>query len=249
MVARDEFVAFQQGHFEEVETRRFAWQTGNPYVQRKERELLEALARRGQNCLVLEVGCGEGANLVNLNGHFERVVGVDFSWPRIGFCQRALEDGWFICAEAGHLPLPTGYFDLVFCRDLLHHVGDMEKVVAEMYRVCKPGGQVMVIEANGKSPLIYLQGTLIEAEAGVKGTSPARFQELLSDRRGREVAIFMAEPLPIFRVVLHYRFGFPQLAAKSWVGGLLDGLEKVAAKIIPARYWAYTVGIATKAKE
>lgn len=246
MVERDEFVAFQQRHFEEVETRRFVWQTRNPYVQHKERELLEILVRQKRNCLVLEVGCGEGANLVNLNGHFDQVVGVDFSWPRLSFCRRILEDGWFICADAGHLPLPAGYFDLVVCRDLLHHVGDMERVVAEMYRVCKPGGSVILIEANGKSPLIYLQGTLIRAEAGVKRTSPARFQELLSNRAGREVTIFMAEPLPLFRVVLHYRFGFPQLAARSRLIRLLELLEKAAAKIIPAGYWAYTIGIATK---
>lgn len=56
----------QMQRFSWAETNRFLWQTGHPYVSLMEKKLLETVEDMLGN-LVLEVGCGEAANIINLN--------------------------------------------------------------------------------------------------------------------------------------------------------------------------------------
>lgn len=50
-----------------------------------------------------------------------------------------------LVANAEELPLPTGSVDAVVCESLLEHVPRPEKIVAEMYRVLKPGGGMYIV--------------------------------------------------------------------------------------------------------
>lgn len=50
-----------------------------------------------------------------------------------------------IVADASDMPLPTGVFDTCWCEAVLEHVKEPEKVVAEMFRVLKPGGYVFAV--------------------------------------------------------------------------------------------------------
>lgn len=51
-----------------------------------------------------------------------------------------------VMGTAEHLPFLDGTFDLVVSRLLLHHVVDVDAVMAQMARVCKKGGTVAVID-------------------------------------------------------------------------------------------------------
>ncbi len=48
------------------------------------------------------------------------------------------------------------------------------------------------------------------------------------------------QPLPLSRIVLHYRFGAPALARRSAVRAVLRGLERLAA-LLPRSLWSYFV--------
>lgn len=52
----------------------------------------------------------------------------------------------FIEADAQHLPLPAGEFDIVCVAFGLRNIEDTDAGLAEMSRVCAPGGQVAVLE-------------------------------------------------------------------------------------------------------
>jgi ubiquinone/menaquinone biosynthesis C-methylase UbiE len=54
----------------------------------------------------------------------------------------------FAVADAHHLPLPDNEADLVICQHVLSHVKDPARVLAEMRRVVRPGGQVVAFEPN-----------------------------------------------------------------------------------------------------
>ncbi len=52
----------------------------------------------------------------------------------------------YLEGDAHRLPLAEGSFDLVYCRYLLEHVGQPERVVQEMRRVTRTGGRLAVME-------------------------------------------------------------------------------------------------------
>ncbi|MBR9693069.1 class I SAM-dependent methyltransferase [Candidatus Woesearchaeota archaeon] len=55
-----------------------------------------------------------------------------------------------IVCDASKLPYKNGAFDLVICSEVLEHVYNPDKVISELLRVCKKGGQIYL-----SSPFIY----------------------------------------------------------------------------------------------
>jgi SAM-dependent methyltransferase len=100
---------------------------------------------------VADFGCGPAAStrmLAALAGH---VTAIDSSAAQLeqaaGFCLNAgVENVSVRKAGANATGYPARMFDLVYCRDLLSHVSDPEAAVAEMRRVLKPGGALLVEE-------------------------------------------------------------------------------------------------------
>src|SRR5262245_37434845 len=94
---------------------------------------------------VLEVACGAAHVAEELAPHVRQVVGVDLTRALLdlgaerlrgaGVKNVLLQEG-----DATALPFLDASFDLVVCRAALHHFVDPERLVAEMARVCRPGG-------------------------------------------------------------------------------------------------------------
>jgi SAM-dependent methyltransferase len=233
----------QETFFAEADTGHFFWQTGNPYFARTERALLEGLPLAARQA-VLEVGCGEGGNLANvLPGRPAAprlVVGVDLFERKLGFARRQGIPARFVCADALVLPFRDGVFDVILCRDLLHHLEEREPAVAELRRVARPGGSVWVVEPNGRNPLIRLLALVRPHERGQLRNSPDALRALLAAHFSG-VDVELRQPMPLCRVVLHYQFGFPRLGASRLAGRLLDAAEALFRAAVPRRWWAYIV--------
>ena len=237
------FTRIQRDYFDGADERKFRWQTTDPYLAATERALLERTNIGGTDRL-LEVGCGEGGNLKLLTGAAKRTVGVDL-WPaKARWARREVASGTFACADACRLPFRNESFDVVLCRDVLHHVLDKQQVLAEMFRVCRMSGRLIVIEPNGRNPIMWLLGLAVGAERHIIENSPNRLL-LMFSMKGLEVdRILFAQPFPVGRMIFHYRWGVPRLS--SLLAGVVRGLEDLIGCIVPTDRWAYMIMTAAK---
>jgi ubiquinone/menaquinone biosynthesis C-methylase UbiE len=103
---------------------------------------------------VLDVGCGTGADVRTLASLVSgvSVIGLDANDRRIAEAQaaalglaRPIE---FRAGDAHHLPFEDDRFDACRADKVLHHVADPARVLAEMTRVVRPGGRVVVSDAD-----------------------------------------------------------------------------------------------------
>jgi ubiquinone/menaquinone biosynthesis C-methylase UbiE len=90
---------------------------------------------------VLEAGCGTGLILKEVAPLAKRAVGLDLS-P--GMLQQARSRGLQVVhGSVTDLPFPDGEFDLAYSFKVLAHVEKIERALAEMARVVRPGGHVI----------------------------------------------------------------------------------------------------------
>jgi SAM-dependent methyltransferase len=228
----------QRRYFEEADAAHFRWTTapGEGIADTEDALLGPFLPALEGPCL--EIGCGEGGNLVRL-ARRASCVGVDLFPEKLRFAARALPATRFAAADAGALPFHDGAFRTVFVRDLLHHVPVPDVALAEAIRVLAPGGRFHLLEPNGRNPLVGLHARLIPAEAAARRSAPAPLAAQLARLPLRDVRVSTAQPLPLRRLVLHYRFGLPALARLWPARHGLAALEAVIGRLLPASRWAY----------
>lgn len=106
------------------------------------RERWQAAAGSWDDKIVVDVGCGPGNLFANLGGKPKLLIGIDVA-P--GALHMAKEIGYTpLLADAHHIPLISGFADLVVVNASLHHCDDMARVLAEAARLVKPGGLLVV---------------------------------------------------------------------------------------------------------
>jgi ubiquinone/menaquinone biosynthesis C-methylase UbiE len=118
-------------------------------------ELETATVRRylRPDMAILEAGCGTGLVLNRLRPHAARAYGVDLSRGMVEKAhQRSLT---VVQGSITDLPFADGSFDLVCSFKVLAHVQQIERALAEMSRVLKPGG-VLLAEFYNRHSLRYL---------------------------------------------------------------------------------------------
>ena len=107
---------------------------------------------------ILDAGCGTAFNAVRLAKAGLNVDGVDFS-------EFAIEEGRAFVEANGvadsvtlrpgdltRLAIPSNSYDVVMCLGVLMHIPDVERAIDELIRVTKPGGVLLISEANRASP-------------------------------------------------------------------------------------------------
>lgn len=240
-----EFLRRQADRFTEAEAERFRWTTAAPGFAESEAALLAPLLEDlASPCL--EIGCGEGNNLLRL-ASAARCVGVDLFPRKLAFAARELPGVAFAAADAAALPFREGVFGSVVVRDLLHHVPRPERVVAEAVRVLTRGGRLRILEPNGRNPLVALHARMVPAEIGALRSSPGSLAALLAGLPLEAVEVAMRQPLPLRRLLLHYRFGAPRLGGSRAVRALLGAAEATAAQLLPSSRWCYVLVSARRA--
>lgn len=99
---------------------------------------------------LLDVGCGSGAFLAGHARQVRRVAGIDLSEMQIGLAQRNLGEriaagtAEIVTGDAGALPWPDGSFTVVTSMESFEAFPDPELVLAEIFRVLRPGGRAVL---------------------------------------------------------------------------------------------------------
>lgn len=109
-----------------------------------------------KDCIALDVGCGEGTLSLDLWRRGARVTGIDPAEAMLTAAQeRAASAGAeipFLRAQAEDMPFKDAQFDLVVAKTILCFVADATDVFAEMARVLRPGGRLVIGELGKWSP-------------------------------------------------------------------------------------------------
>jgi ubiquinone/menaquinone biosynthesis C-methylase UbiE len=125
--------------------------TAAPIADQGALKLIVDAARAGPEDEVLDVACGGGIVVCAFAPHVRHATGIDMT-PAM------LERARALAAEKGvanvtwregdveHLPFPDASFSIVATRFAVHHFLRPEAVFAEMVRVCRPGGRVVVVD-------------------------------------------------------------------------------------------------------
>jgi SAM-dependent methyltransferase len=99
---------------------------------------------------VLDVGCGSGAFLAQHAGRVRRVAGIDLSDIQIDLARRHLADritagaAEIVHGDASVLPWPDDSFTAVTCMAAFEVFPDPAQVLAEVFRVLRPGGRAVM---------------------------------------------------------------------------------------------------------
>lgn len=104
---------------------------------------------------LLEVGCGAGIDLVRFARAGAIVTGIDLSTTAIELARKNIEqnglnaDLWVMNGES--MQFPDNSFDVVYAHGVLQYTANIEKMMAEIHRVVKPGGEVVMMVYNRNS--------------------------------------------------------------------------------------------------
>ncbi len=122
--------------------------------------------------VVLEVGSGRGGgtSYVARYHHPRTTQGMDFSPEAIAFSKARhsdIKNVEFLVGDAENIPLPDHSMDIVLNVESSHCYANVEKFIAEVARVLRPGGWFLFADMRTPSEMIQLR-ELMEARSSWK---------------------------------------------------------------------------------
>jgi len=185
---------------------------------------------------LLDLGCGPGATLDYLSGQGFAVCGLDAS-PELSV--RARARGPVVRGLGQELPLAGAAFDGVFCECVLSASGDAAGVLAEIARVLRPGGRLVLSD-------LFLRAGARDGDGGAGCAAGSVSWELL---RGRLVAAGLSplvfEDHTRLLTELACRLTFALGSAGSVVA-MLTGRDPACASAGPRPRFGYCLVVAQK---
>jgi SAM-dependent methyltransferase len=116
---------------------------------------LEETLRPRPGKRLLDVGCGTGTaevSLARLRLSQMQLFGVDLIIDRVLEASKATRGMnarvGYAAADACRLPFAANVFDSTYCVAVLQHIRDLQSALAELARVTRPGGRLLVVEPD-----------------------------------------------------------------------------------------------------
>jgi ubiquinone/menaquinone biosynthesis C-methylase UbiE len=137
------FVAYEEGKAFYERYDEFRYRTEGHILKE-----LDALDVKDKS--VLEIGLGQGADSMQLINRGAIYHGIDLTEESV----RRVKERFQLfdkpyrevqVANAEQIPSSDNYFDMVYSHGVIHHSPRIESIVAEIYRVLKPGGQAVIM--------------------------------------------------------------------------------------------------------
>jgi ubiquinone/menaquinone biosynthesis C-methylase UbiE len=109
------------------------------------------LADIAQTGRALDVACGPGFVAMAFAPSCRAVIGIDatdllIARARVEATRRGLENIAFVLGNVERMPFATEEFDAAACRFAFHHFAHPYELLAEMARVLRPGGRMVIVD-------------------------------------------------------------------------------------------------------
>lgn len=103
---------------------------------------------------VLDLGCGRGGLIEQLDHPPSLITGVDPDW--LSLTEHRLASIDRAAASGARLPFRSESYDLILASWLFEHLPDPTGMLRQVHRILKPGGVILFITPNGRHPVAYL---------------------------------------------------------------------------------------------
>jgi SAM-dependent methyltransferase len=169
---------------------------------------------------VLDLGCANGWNMSRFGqyGAGNRQVGLE---PNPTTVKLARVHGPVTQASGLELPFADATFDIIYVQHVLHHIGDVDRALAEIGRCLTPGGTLFLIETVEDNPIIRWGRRLYPNWMGDEINAPFRFTELRNQLSRHGFTVSHAE----------------QYSVLFWLWETLPDQIDAMEKLTPAAVW------------
>ncbi len=152
--------------------------------------VVDGLTLKGAN--VLDIGCGSGGITMYLaqTHHAAHVTGIDVEAPVLDKAhsrarsKNLMKRVSFQLVEPGPLPFADARFDVVFSKDAIIHIPDKHALMAEAYRVLKPGGWFAASDwliSHDDAPSAEMKHYIALEGLSFGMASPTRYRSAMQD--------------------------------------------------------------------
>jgi SAM-dependent methyltransferase len=191
--------------------------------------------RANSDSYVVEVGCAAGFLAYGVAPRVGRYHGIDLAAHALAAARRlALPNASFLQGDARTIPLPDASVDGVFCYDVVTNFpafDDYSGLIAEMLRIVKPGGRVLVgsvpdraVQAGYESRVQEFVAEL-ERRAGPSPAGPSLPPPSLVKRLLAKLGVQREAPPPSIYCYYFDRADFEAFAARHGTGLTLTDIH------------------------
>ena len=226
-------------HFDQVANTYADWYQGptaraHSFWVRQER-VCEMFSRPESQ--VLDIGCGPGLMVDWLLSQGCTVYGVDVAAGMIEECENRFANqpsAHFQLGDIENMTFQDNFFDSVICMGVLEYLDHQQAAVAEMARVTRPGGEVIVTVPSSVSPWrLWEEGIYIPLTRPFRSLLRRnKYRIYHRSYRQREVAGLLSSHGLVPQEVVYYDFEVVPMPldrlfplAASWIARRLEGLR------------------------
>lgn len=157
MTPKNEFDEFASNYLNMLKNplRNFVNSNNEYFVEAKTKlikRIINAQFLSDRKINIVDVGAGIGIFEKFLQDRKINIFGLDLSYKMVRVASKVntISQGGYCQANAIHLPLPNDFADIVFASCVIHHISDHIRAnfIKDMYRICKPGGRMIIFEHN-----------------------------------------------------------------------------------------------------
>jgi SAM-dependent methyltransferase len=119
---------------------------------------------------VLEIGVGNGSHAQLLAEHAKSFTGIDLTEYAVKSTAERMRvfglGGTVLRMDAEQMQFPDSSFDLIWTWGVIHHSANTRKILEEMRRVLRPGGEALVMVYHRTFWEYYVQGAILAILSG-----------------------------------------------------------------------------------